>query len=598
MTEPPRSESDRQEPSDGLRELREQLERRGTELRELRGQFGALSGDLGDLRGKSDELTAKVRRIGTATEQLQTGLTAAQTEIGRVQDDFKEFRAQYERDQAALAAHFELDRLTGQWQARFGNRDRVRSLAHGLVRKLTPKLVARGVLGTGTVRTALEEHLAHDPDFWLVHAALAVVARLDGDDLLFDHEAQAKLLDLGKAHLFFSLAAARTGDHERAGTSMDGYLQSAVDPGRLGRDFLVVLDAVASRELGDQALGYARQVMVHWAAEARIGGTVSRASTRRWGAQLHTLLFPPDDRFAALGAAYDGDWGELREGLRLATVTTATLDHLGREFPPAGPAAPARYAEAAIDRLIRHMEPDEAVLHTRMEGLRRLIEHRGDERAAQRDHALRQEVDAEVTDFATLLDNAVFKPSQIALGDDARRFALLQVLPNLGAAAEEIVTDSLRRRPREFPVVIEGWRTVLPVDPLAAVDGTALSAALDADLAARTEVEAGAVDRNLPRRVGGTAGGLAAAALAPVLVDGPFVWLLVVLGVVAGAWGLLDVIRVPAERTRIRTAGEARREHARRRLDDVLVRRVLFFEEWKSHADRLAALRTWKPVGR
>ncbi|MER5222979.1 hypothetical protein [Streptomyces flaveus] len=585
-----------------LRDIRARLERRETELSELRDQHGALFRGLNTLRGTTSELTTSVKSVDDATKRLQTDLDGTKSDVGRLKADFTDFRSQYERDQAVLRAQFELDRITEDWRQKFGNRNTIRSLAGGLVRQLTPKLVKRGALRTANLRNGVEAHLVHDPDFWLAHAALAVVARLDGnEELELSAMGQAQLAAPGKADLFFALAAARAGDHERAGDWMDGYLQRAVNPDRLGRDFLVVLDAVASRELGDHAHSYARQVMVRWAAEAAAGSAAARASIHRWKPQLTTLLTAPGNRYAPLEQACGTQWQELQEGWRLATVTTATLTHLRKEFPPppdhTAPTPSHPYAEAAVDRLIGHLEPDEATLYTKIEWLRRFVDHRGNEEAAQEEHELRRQADAEVMDFGTLLDNAVFKPSQIALGDDARRLALMQVLPNLRAAAEEIVTASLSRRQPTIRIAIEGWHTDLPTDPSESVDERALADRLDADLLARTEAAAGAVDRNLPRRFGGTVGGLAVLALAPFLFVGALLSLALILGVAISTWGLLDLNRVPAERRRILADGTRQRQIAQRMLSQVLSMRIKFFADWDTHVARLRELRAWDPMG-
>ncbi|MFD8927230.1 hypothetical protein [Streptomyces mirabilis] len=603
MSEQPEAEASLNELRDGLKEIREAQQRREGDLKTLHDRFGTLSGGVEALRGRANELALQVESVNSATEELREGLSLTRSELGQVKAELTDFRSQYERDQAVLAAQFELDRVTEDWQRRFGNREKVRSLARGLVKQLTPQLVRSGALRTDNLRLFVEEHLAHDPDFWLAHATLAVAARLDGDDeIRLTAMGQAQGLDLGKANLFFSLAAARTGEHERAGNWMDGYLQHAVDPDRLGRDFLVVLDAVASRELGDLAHSYARQVMVRWGTEAAAGGTAARASVRRWTPQLRKLLASPGDRFECLGQAYNGDWPALLAHWRLATVTTGTLAHLRKEFPPPDRTSSSpgrvRYAETAIDRLIGHLEPDEAALHTKKEALRRFIEHRGNEKAAQEEHELRQEADAEVMDFTTLLDNAVFKPSQIALGDDARRLALMQMLPNLCTAAGELVAASVSHRPQNVRIAIEGWHTRLPTDPAASIDEKALADELETVLLERTEAEAAAVDRNLPRRLGGTAGGLSALVLAPFLLGGFFLALVLLVGAFAGVWGLLDVTRVPAERGRIREAGVVRRRSAQRRLQDVLSRRIEFFAEWNEHVARLPELCAWDPTGK
>ncbi|MET9847949.1 hypothetical protein [Streptomyces ossamyceticus] len=586
----------------GLRDIRSRLDRRETELSELKGQFGTLSGHLNTLRGATDELATTVRSVNDATTQLRTDLDGTKSDVGRLQADFTDFRSQYERDQAVLRAQFELDRITEDWRQKFGNRNKIRSLAGGLVRQLTPKLVRRQVLRTANLRSQVEAHLFHDPDFWLAHATLAVAARLDGDEELeLSSMGQAQLLAPGKADLFFALAAARAGEHERAGTWMDGYLQRAVNPDRLGRDFLVVLDAVASRELGDHAHRYARQVMVRWAAEASAGSAAARASVHRWKPQLTKLLRKPGDHYAPLDQACGTRWQELEEGWRLATVATATLDHLRKEFPPPDGSTPASshpYAEAAIDRLIDHLEPDEAALHTKIEWLRQFVDHRGDEAAAREEQELRRQVDAEVMDFGTLLDNAVFKPSRIALGDDARRLALMQVLPNLRAAAEEITAASRRHRQHAVRIAIEGWHTDLPTDPSQPVDASALADDLEADLLARTEEEAKKVDRNPVRLFGGGIGGAAFALVTPWVVAEALFWPVVLIGMALVGWGLMDLNRVPAQRRRIREAGVLQRRRAQHTLSQVLSQRIRFFSDWNTHLTRLHELRAWDPMGK
>ena len=73
---------------------------------------------------------------------------------------------------------------------------------------------------------------------------------------------------------------------------------------------------------------------------------------------------------------------------------------------------------------------------------------------------------------------------------------------------------------------------------------------------------------------------------------------MVLLGVTAIAWALLDVPRIPAERDRIRKAGLAQRQHAQGRLGVVLNQHLEFFAEWHEHAARLPELCAWDPMGK
>jgi hypothetical protein len=207
-------------------------------------------------------------------------------------------------------------------------------------------------------------------------------------------------------------------------------------------------------------------------------------------------------------------------------------------------------------------------------------------------------VDAEVMDFGTLLDNAVFKPSRIALGDDARRLALLQVLPNLRAAAEEITAASRRHRQHTVRIAIEGWHTDLPTDPAQSVDASALADHLEADLLARTEEQAKKVDRNPVRLFGGGIGGAALALVTPWVLAEALFWPVVLIGVALVGWGLMDLNRVPAQRKRIREAGVLQRRRAQHTLSQVLSQRIRFFSDWNAHLTRLHELRDWDPMGK
>ncbi|MFD0374450.1 hypothetical protein [Streptomyces sp. NPDC127112] len=600
MNEPSRPDARGRRPGDGPQEIRAELQRREQALDGLLGRFTALSGRLDGLRGTTDALSSDVVSLKSATTDLRKDLSTTDSKLDALAADFTALRVRYERDQAVLAAQFDLDRTADEWRRRFGEREKVRSMAAGLIRSITPNLVGRGLLRTATVRSTLESHLVHDPDFWLGHATLAMAAQLHGDEeLRLSAAGEALRLGGGKAYLFFALAAARAGEHEWAGNWTDRYLQ-AMDPDHLGGDFLVVLDAVASGELGEQAHGYAYGALRRWAAEAAVGTTAARAGARRWEPRLKKLLITPGDRYAPLGQACGGGWKELQEGWRLATVTTAALDHLRATFPPpepgTGTATGIPYAETAIDRLIWQPDPDEAAVRARMDALLRFIDHRGDERATEEEPG--HVADAEVMDLATLLDRAVFQPGQVALGEDARRLALLGVLPHLRAAAEAFVRAAGLRRKESVPVVIEGWRTVLPTDPAAPVDGTALASELAAAMRDRTEEEARAVVPDRIRRAGGTTGGLAVLVLAPFFLAGAFLWPVLLLGAVAVTWGLLDVRRVPAARRRVREAGLARNVSAQDQLLAVLGARVEFFADWDGHTVRLEELRRWTPDDR
>ncbi|MFF5899712.1 hypothetical protein ACFY8O_27815 [Streptomyces argenteolus] len=601
MNGQPRKESQR-DPVEEIDKIHETVRDRATQLEALTQRFTELSRKHGELDARTASLSGTVRSVGARTDSLESRLDEVRSDLDRVTGDVAGLLEQYARDQAVLTARFELSRVTEEWRETFGGRRRIRDLARRLVRRVTPESVRQGSIDTADIDRSVREHLLQDPGFWLAHAMIAVSARLAGNDE-FERVAarQAQELAPGRTPLFLALVAAKSGDHARAGDRMDEYLREA-DPDRLGGDFLAVLDATAAMELGERARTHVRAALERWAADAAGLHAASGAGGGRWRARLEGLPTPPGDAYAPFDRAC-AQWSELRRGLQLADVTQATLAHLRKEFPPraAEPEATGHrtpYAEAAVDRLIDHMDPDEAAMHAAMGRWNHYIAHDADEEAARREHDRLLDADADVMDVATLLDHAVFRPSLIALGDDARRLVLGTVLDDIRTTAEELAQRSSRLRPRTVTVAIEGWSAELPAALAVPVDARGLADELTAELRTRAETEAGAVRPRQPRRIGGVTGGAAALVLALFLLDGALVWLGMVLGSAAVVWGLLDIARVPAERRRALAAGTARSARAQQELGLVLDRRIRFFADWDSRLALRAALRDWSPDSR
>ncbi|MFF0075522.1 hypothetical protein [Streptomyces sp. NPDC005494] len=607
MSEPSRR-APQWDPDEELKKLHELMRGRASELEALGKRLAELSRKHEELDGRTKPLAGQLRSVGSRTDSLESRFDEERSRIDQVVTDVADLREQYERDHAVLTARFELSRLNEERRAAFGGRRRIRDLVRRLVRSIGPDTVRQGSIDTTDLDRAIREHLLQEPDFWLAHAALALSARLAGNEELEAGAARrAQDLAPGRTHLFLALGAAKARDQARAGERMDGYLRET-DPKRLGGDFLAALDAVAELELGEQAHGHVRRAMERWGADAASVREASGAGGGRWRQQLQGLLTLPGDAYSPFDRAC-AQWPDLRQGLQLAGVTKATLAHLRKEFPPRVATPPRAatppgvrqrfpYTEAALDRLIDHMEPDEAAMHATIERWNHFIAHEGDEKAAQREYDRLIQADAEVMDVGSLLDHAVFRPRLIALGDEARRLVLMTVLDDLRTTAEEMAQESRRLRPRTVTVTIEGWSAELPADLTVPVDEQELAERLTSELRTRAETEASGVGRNQPRRIGGPAGGATALVLAPFLLDGALLWLGLVAGMVAVVWGLLDFGRVPAERGRALAAGTARSARARQDLELVLDRRIRFFTDWDSRLALRAALRDWDPGSR
>ncbi|MFE0453459.1 hypothetical protein ACFW2D_19630 [Streptomyces sp. NPDC058914] len=574
-----------------LRKVDDRQEVQAGELRGVRNTLGELRGQVGGLEGKVTGVSGEVAALRTDMTQVKEDVAKHHALLEGIREDLR-------RKEAKDDARAQIDWLTAERERRFGQRDEIRSLARGLVDTLTKESVDRGMVNTSLIRKCVEEHFLHEPRFWLAPALMHVAATYcELPQLSQEARGHAMLLDKSKAHLFFALTSARLENYRLAGSSMDNYLQSLV-PARLTQDFLVVLEAVANRELGPQAEKFVVRTMDRWFAEAPAAPDGERRAHERrelWRQRMWNLRARlPEDEYAAFRSVYAGDWKALVEGFEQAAVAQGTLDHLSREFPER-PAARSdlRHMDSALEHLINRLEPDEAELHARIEWQQRIYDMDGDRDAARREHEQRQSVDVEVMTFEQLLDNAVFKPSQVELGLAARRLALMCVWPQIQSVATAFVETSLQRRPRHLPIVIDEWRDTLPADPATPVQEQPLQAALALHVEEVTRRRVEEVRLRRPRLVAGGLG-VIVGTVAAVLWQQVALVLFVVAGLLLCGY---EYRWVPAEQRRLRAVGRQRRQEVADLLGKALVQRRMLISRWDRYADGLTDLTGWLPPG-
>jgi hypothetical protein len=450
------------------------------------------------------------------------------------------------------------------------------------------------MVNTITVRSCAEERMLLEPTYWLAPAIMAVAATFRDETQQGERaRAHACTLDAAKANLFFALTSSRLGNEAEAAAWMDTYLQS-LDPEELGQEFCVVLDAIASNELGEEALSYTRQAMAGWNRSLH-----RMPDGAQWGVRLRNLRQQlSENEYTALRETCADDWGALRYGWELATVPGRTLAYFQRTFPDGlegvdQTVSNGRHVETALERLINQLEPDEAHLHEQMRRLEHIIEHEGDREAAAQAHESSLGPESEPIPFMMLLDQAVFTPDTAQLGLQARRMALRAIWPSLENAANQLVTESRRQLPRDITLSLAGYSWKLPTDPDHIVERDKLVNDLAARLEQRTQARSDAVVRRWPRFFGALLSGTATGTLVVPFLDGVaqaafFLLTLVVFGV-----ALWEICGLPLRRRHVREQGDQLRHEAVARLAKALQQREDFFEQWHENLLDLAALTRW-----
>lgn len=579
---------------DRLSERVEELERgQGRHEKKLDGFSGALH-----------SMGADVARLGSEVSDVRQEIAGLETSVTETRQTLDTFIEQYGRDREVSKAQAELSRLTTEWHANFAQRKQTRALARGLVHTLTAQAVYRKVVNTATVRACSEERLLLEPTYWLAPATMAVAAKFRNEEEQGERaRAHACTLDAAKASLFFALTCSRLGDESEAAAWMDLYLQS-LDPDELGQDFLVVLDAIAGKELGEKALGYTQQAMAGW---NRGGSPLSTATYKspgiRGGAHLESRLLNlrnhlAQNRYAALRKTCGDQWGVIQGAWELSTVPDKTLTHLEHIFPDGfdgadTTAANSGHLESALERLIDQLEPDEANIREKMRRLERVIEHGGDLVAADRAHESSVSPDSAPVTLMALLDQAVFEPDEVRLSQPARRMALRAIWPDLEEATQRLVATSRDRLPRHITLSVAGWRCSVPTDPQLAVQPDKVVNELARHIERQTQVRSDAVVRRWPRVIAAFVIGAFTLALVVPFVDGTARWLFALLTITLFTGAAWEFGSVPFRRRRVRDQGDRLRHEAVATMDKALRQCEDLLEDWRDAVEQLDLLTQW-----
>ncbi|MER5973586.1 hypothetical protein ABT112_28330 [Streptomyces sp. NPDC002055] len=556
---------------------------------------------LDGFRDGLHDVETNVVRLSSEVSDVRQEIAGLESAVVNTRQTLDTFIEQYGRDREVSNAQAELSRLTTEWHASFAQRKQARALARGLVHTLTAQAVYRNVVNTATVRACSEERLLLEPTYWLAPATMAVAAKFRHEEEQGERaRAHACALDAAKANLFFSLTCSRLGDETEAAAWMDLYLQS-LDPDELGQDFLVVLDAIAGRELGEEALGYTQQAMARWNR-----GDSPLSTHRRGGTQLESRLLNlrgrlPENRYAALRKTCGDQWEALRGGWELSTVPDRALTHLERMFPDGfdgadgtdTPVGIGGHVESALERLIDQLEPDEADMREKMRRLERVIEHGGDLVTADRARESSVAPDAAPVALMTLLDQAVFEPDEVRLGQPARRMALQAIWPDLEEAAQRLVTASRDRLPHHITLSVADWDCSVPTDPRLTVQPRRLVNELATHIERQTQVRSDAVVRRWPRMIAALVIGTFTLALVVPFVDGAPRWLFALLTIGLFTWAGWEFGSVPFRKRRVRDQGDRLRHEAVATMDKALRQCENVLEDWHDAVEQLDLLTRW-----
>jgi hypothetical protein len=533
-----------------------------------------------------DQATVSVRselsRIGSALNNIQQVQTAVASTVGQVQTQQVEMDNRLIALAAQFASYVEADRRAKQLQlaetrvvkvrqqleTEYGHYGEVRRRATGILQALDAGLVTHE-----TIQTTTEDVMMAAPRYWLA-PALVALAGWSRDDRPLAEKALSESItrDGDKTSLFFGLVLRRF-DRRAAAARWIGEFFARQDPTALNREFVVLLDAVATGAFGPEAKGTVSTNVEAWIEDLTARAGFVEEQHRRWKTALVALTPGIGDSEYHLLRSNSPNWQQLASSLAAVRRHEPVLNHFRGVFEGelTVPHSIQQHIDDLLDSLVAKFDAEELPLRQQEAHLQAIIDCDGDTDRAQAQFDSTQQALVETVDFLALLTNAAMNPEEAGASRGTQRMAVAMSRDWIVDAHEQLVAATRQAAPTSVSVQLGTWTGTLQDG----MEEEALHSHLESHVDNQTAEAAKAVKltpaaiaagiAGLVFLIGGAAGGSAVAA---------------VFGLLLGAYLAVQYFGLDGKRKAIRERGEQEKSQARETLRGCLTEFSDYREEW------------------
>lgn len=545
----------------------------------------------GDLRGIERQISQLADVQGVVARQVdavQTQQAETDQRVATLSEAFQQFLRADALAKELNLAETRIVKVRNEIDEHFGHYGDVRRRATGVLQALDA-----GIVSHDTVQDTTEDVMIATPRYWLAPALVALAAWSRDDRPLAERAlGEALRRDVGKTSLFLSLVLRRYRREQAAA----GWLQqffSRQDPTALRREFIVVLDAVASGAYGTAGKSVATSEINRWLEDLERDEGFLPRQVERWRDALIALKpGQVSGKYPHLEKACV-QWGQLAEALAAAGMHERLIAHFEAIFEGELrlPAELERAMDDLLDRLVKDFDAEELPLRQKEAELQAIIDHDGDRQASRLTAQQSQAALEEHVDFPTLLTNAAMRPKEAGASRASERLSVALSREWIVRAHDEITARERDSMPESLDLTIDGWSGRVEDGSDAAKLGASLAAHIDRE----TQQQVDAV------KFGG--GGLAAAIIGGLITVGGLISLAVaaiVIGIAISAYAVYDYLQLDKRRDAVRASGDVRKKDALQQLNAALAELVDYHTEWETAdgraEDARALLQAISPV--
>ncbi|RZE39996.1 hypothetical protein [Streptomyces albidoflavus] len=366
-------------------------------------------------------LGEQVRQVSGQVAGVDTRQQQAQTELQQLRADFLAYVQQAGRASVVQRAETRIGVIKDDLDHEFGHHKTVRRTAVGMLQAFDTGLVTEE-----TVRGVSEELMIQTPRYWLA-PALVALASWAADDPTLCSRAVDEAFRRSPAHtsLLFTLVLRRQGRQEAAHRWLRHYLL-VQDPAALGREFAVILEALAQGAFGPAGRELLATTLDQW-QRTLLDDTAARdRQVALWRAEIDSLAAPTARADHPRLAQLSPQWPQLDAILGKARAQQALLDRY-RAVTEREPGPSTRLEDAVddiLDQLVGAYDTDELPLRRDLELQHAVVAHDGDMDAARRAYDARAAAFEQTLDYLTVQSASALAPETIGTSPATRRLAV------------------------------------------------------------------------------------------------------------------------------------------------------------------------------
>ena len=237
---------------------------------------------------------------------------------------------------------------------------------------------------------------------------------------------------------------------------------SALDPLALGRDFAVVLEAIAQGAFGPSAQELVQETMEKWQGLLLADDAVTAAQITRWRRSIDRHVPPGPVPDYPMLARVSPQWSQLDQCLRaaftherLAAYYTAMLDE---EVPGSNSIEDA--VDDILDRLVSEYDEDELPLHRDLATTKAIIDSQGNLDRAQPLAADNTAALERTLDYLTIQSESALNPAGIGVSRATQKLAVAACHTWFRQAHETFSAGYRKSLPQNVQARFDGNHTI------------------------------------------------------------------------------------------------------------------------------------------